>query len=195
MREFLLCNRAEVGMSRNNEFGNTQYGMTIVELIVVIVVLSIIAAASISRFLGVNAFDSFILRDQIVSLTRTAQQSALGRSDVVLTIQPSVSLDTVTLTTSYGGGTAINSVEFDLSPIVLTGSVNNTDSCSVTLGSAVTNGAPFIIRFDELGDLELSGFGAGSTITDNVKICLNDSPIDSVCISPAGFAYGGDCDV
>ena len=171
-------------------------GFTVIEIVIVIVLVSIISAVALSRIIGGNTFSAFILRDQIISLTRTAQQSALGRSDVTLTITPSASLDTVTITTGYGAGpTIINSVEFDLSPISITGSVNNTDSCSVTLGSAITNAAPLIVRFDELGDLELSGFGAGTTVTDSVKICLDARPVDSVCISPAGFAYAGDCDV
>lgn len=175
---------------------NKIVGFTLVELVIVIVIISVLGAVALSRILRGNTYDAFILRDQIISLARTTQQSALGRADVILTITPSVSLETVTLTTSYGAGPAtINTVEFDLSPISITGSVNNTDSCSVTLGSAITNAAPFIIRFDELGDLDLSGFGAGSSVTDSVKICLNDDPADSVCISPAGFAYAGDCDV
>jgi MSHA pilin protein MshC len=171
-------------------------GFTVIELVIVIVIVSIISVVALSRAIRGNTFSGLILRDQIISLSRTAQQSALGRADVVITITPSASLDTVTLTSSYGAGsTIINSVEFDLAPNVITGSVNNTDSCSITLGSAITNLAPFIIRFDELGDLEASGFGAGTSVTDSVKICLNNRPIDSVCISPGGFAYAGDCDV
>ncbi len=171
-------------------------GFTIIELVIVIVIISIISVVALSRILGGNTFSGLILRDQIISLARSAQQSALGRADVIFTITPSASSDTVTLTTSYGAGaTVINSVEFDLSPIVITGSINNTDSCSVTAGSAITNASPFIMRFDELSDLDVSGFGAGTTVTDNVKICLDDRPVDSVCISPGGFAYAGDCDV
>ncbi len=173
-----------------------QTGFTIIEIVIVLVVVAILASIGFSRFLGGNTFDALIVRDQIISLARSAQQSALGRADVIFTITPSASLDTVTLTTSYGvGATVINSVEFDLSPIVITGSVNNTDSCSVSAGSAITNAAPFIIRFDELSDLDVSGFGAGAAVTDSVKICLDDRPVDSVCISPGGFAYAGDCDV
>ncbi len=171
-------------------------GFTLVELVIIVVIISVLAAVALSRILSGDSFDAFILRDQLISLSRTAQQSALGKADVVFTVQPSASLDTVTLTTSYGTGSVVlNSVEFDLSPIVLTGSVNNTASCAVTAGAAITNAAPFIVRFDELGDLSLSGFGAGSAITDAVKICLNSSSEDSLCISPGGFAYGGNCDI
>jgi hypothetical protein len=160
------------------------------------VIISIISAVTLSRILRSDTFDAYIIRDQIISLSRTAQQSALGRADVILTIIPSLSLDAVTLTTSYGvGPTTISSVKFDLAPIVLAGSVNNTASCSVASGTAVTNAAPLIVRFDELGSLTLSGFGAGVAVTESVKICLNENPANSICISPAGFAYKGDCDV
>ncbi len=175
---------------------NSSNGFTVIEIVIVIVVVAIIAVVALARVSDGNTFDAFALRDQLVSLIRTAQQSALGRADVEVTITPSLSLDTVVITTRYGGGpTTINSVEFGLSPISLTGVVNNTASCSVSVGTAITNGAPFIIRFDELGDLENSGFAAGTTVTDSVKICLNNEPSNSVCVSPGGFAYAGDCDV
>jgi len=172
-------------------------GFTIIEITIVIVIVSIIAAAIISRFATGDVFTGFILRDQIISLARTAQQSALGRADVTLTITPNLGGDSVTIETAYGTGPAvtIDSVTFDLDSISLTGDTNVTDSCSVSTGTAITNAAPFVLRFDELGDLDVSGFGAGSAITSAARICLNDNVIESMCVAPSGFAYAGDCDV
>jgi hypothetical protein len=54
------------------------------------------------------------------------------------------------------------------------------------------------INFDELGDLAASGVtGATGAITSALRICLNNDAnvnTDSVCVSPAGFAYAGSCD-
>lgn len=169
-------------------------GFTIVELVITIVLVSIISTAIIGRFASGDAYSAFIIRDQIISLARTAQQSSLGRESVVLNI--SVTGDTVNLTTEAGTGPVvqISSVDFDLEGISLTGDVNVTDSCATSTGTAIGNSPDFTIRFEELGDLGNSGAGAGSAVTSAVRICLNDSVTDSVCISPSGYAYGGKCD-
>jgi hypothetical protein len=51
------------------------------------------------------------------------------------------------------------------------------------------------IAFGGLGDLRTSGVtGSTGAITSAVRICINDSATMSVCVSPSGFAYAGDCD-
>ena len=54
------------------------------------------------------------------------------------------------------------------------------------------------ISFGELGNLGSSGvLGGASTgaVSSAVRVCLNNDPVFSVCFSPSGFAYAGDCDV
>jgi prepilin-type N-terminal cleavage/methylation domain-containing protein len=187
--------RDAAGQSRDRARSRSS-GFTLVEFVVTIILLGILATVALSRILRADTFNAFIVSDQIISLSRAAQQAALGRSDVLLTITPNVALDSVNLTTaSDGGATTIDSVDLDLGSVTLTGDVNDTSSCATPPVTAITNGTPLIIRFGELGDLEPSGFGAGTAISSAVRICLNDSPVDSVCVSPSGFAYTGDCDV
>lgn len=171
-------------------------GFTVVELVVVIVILSSISVVAISRVLSENTYNAIVVRDQIISLSRTAQQNSLGRADVTMTITPSAAGDTVTIATSYDGG-GIESFTAPLDSISLTGDINETDGCEVTAGAdAITNAAPMTLTFGELGDLGVSGVtGSTGAVTSAVRICLNDTANESICVSPSGFAYAGDCDV
>lgn len=173
-----------------------QAAFTLVEIVVVILVLGIISAVAMSRILGGNTFNAIIVRDQIVSLARTAQQNALGRSDVSMTITPGAGGNDVTLVTSDSGGT-IKTVTLALDTVSLRGDINDTDSCETTTGAdAITNAAPMTLAFGELGNLDTSGVtGSTGAITSALRICLNNTASESVCVSPSGFAYAGDCDV
>ncbi|MEQ8315137.1 MAG: hypothetical protein RL839_06715 [Gammaproteobacteria bacterium] len=149
-----------------------------------------------ARFTEGDTFNSVIVRDQIVSLARTAQQAALGRNNVTMTITPSAGGDMVTLETTYSGGT-IDSYELDLSNVSLSGDINKTASCSVDDGDfSISNSTPMTLGFESFGDLGVSGVtGNTGAVTSAVRICVNNSDVESVCVSPSGFAYAGDCDV
>ena len=177
---------------RSNNFD----GFTLVESIMVIVLVGILAIFVIARFSEGDTFNSVIVRDQIVSLARTAQQASLGRSGVTMTITPNGSGSAVTLQSSYDGGT-IDSYSLDLSNVSLSGDINKTASCSVDDGDfAITSAAPMTLTFELLGNLGVSGVtGNTGAISSAVRICINDSDLESVCVSPSGFAYAGDCDV
>ena len=174
-------------------------GFTIAEMIIAIVIVSIISAVALSRLLGGDTFNAFIIRDQVVSLTRIAQQASLGRAGVSMTITPAA--DSVTISVAEVGGT-IESVVIESRGVVLSGDINKlvgfqTPSCEADNGdNPIAALTPMTINFDELGDLAVSGVtGATGAITSAVRICLNDINTDSVCISPAGFAYSGVCNV
>jgi MSHA pilin protein MshC len=171
-------------------------GFTLVEMVLVLLILSVIGAVAMSRILGGNNFNGLIVRDQIISLARTAQQNALGRANVSMTITPNVGGDSVTIVTSYAGGN-IGSSTTPLDNVSLSGDINNTASCAVTSGvDAITNTAPLTLTFGEYGDLGVSGVtGSTGAVTSAVRICLNDTASESICVSPSGFAYAGDCDV
>lgn len=180
----------------NNRFAMSASGFTVVEIIIVIVIIGIVSVVAMSRLVDGNAFNAIIVRDGIISVARTAQQNSLGRSDVSMTITPNAGGNSVTIATSDTGGT-IESITAPLESVSISGDINDTDSCSVSSGAdAITNANPMTLAFGELGDLGVSGVtGSTGAITSAVRVCLNDNSSESVCISPSGFAYEGDCDV
>jgi len=170
----------------------TNQGFTLIELVLILVIVAILGVTVSSRFLSGNTFNAAVVRDQIISLTRNAQQAALGRATVSLTIQPDGSGNLDLELDDTNGNVIATQISLD-GVTSFSGDVNNTASCT-TGGTDITNGAPFIINFDSLGDLDASGFGAGTAVTSALRICVNDEPDQSICVSSAGFAYGGDCD-
>lgn len=58
-------------------------GFTMVELITVLVVVSILGAIALPRFVGRNAFDTFGFSEQTAQMLRFAQKSAIARRRTV----------------------------------------------------------------------------------------------------------------
>lgn len=171
-------------------------GFTIVEIIITVLIISVLAVSVYSRLSDNNTFEGLIVRDQIISLARIAQQNALGRQDVELRVTPTGSGD-VTIETRTGA-TTLQSVTTSSSSLTLESDVNNTSSCSGGASNTLSSSDYLRLRFAELGDLEDSGVvnaGYPTTVSSAVRICINDDPILSICVSPGGFAYVGDCDV
>lgn len=170
-------------------------GFTLVEIIIVLVIVAVLAVFAISRFLSASTFNAPVIRDQLVSIVRTAQQNSLGRPDVSVAITPSSDGSSVTITSSDNGGT-VSSYQTNLRDVSLSGDINTTASCGATPGGqSITNANPMTINFGELGDLAVSGVtGSTGAVTSALRVCVNNNPVNSVCVSPSGFAYPGDCD-
>ena len=66
------------------------------ELVSVILLLGILAAMVASRITDPASFDGVVAKDSVLALSRSAQQSALGRANVQLTLTPSGSNIVVT---------------------------------------------------------------------------------------------------
>lgn len=173
-----------------------QSGFTLVELVITILIVGILAAVGFSRFFNGQQFNGIILRDRIIAATRAAQQSALGRADVTLTITPNAGATEATVALSETSG-SIQEFVVEIDGVTLNADVDDTDSCATTPGAdAITNANPMTLTFGELGDLGSSGVtGSTSVPSSAVRICINNSANESVCLSPSGFAYAGDCDV
>lgn len=171
-------------------------GFTLVEMIVVILLIAIISMVTMSRFIGGNAFNPLAVQGQIISIIRAGQQSSMGRVDVELTITPNAGNSELTLELTETSGT-IEDIVLDMRGVSLSGDVDvTTASCDTTSGTtAISDSSVMTIVFGQLGDLEDSGFGALTTVDSAIRICLNNDSTSSICVSPAGFAYGGDCDV
>ena len=181
----------------HNKLVNVRKGFTLVEIIIAILLVSILSAVLIARFTDGNTFNGLVLRDQFVSSTRTAQQSAMGRADVELRLVPNASGDEVTITVLEKNGT-IQSVQIPFASVDLTADSNITTSCSSsTPANSITGGsAPLILAFGELGEVQSASI-AGSSVSSPsaLRLCIDDEVEKSVCVSASGYTYIGDCDV
>lgn len=170
-------------------------GFTLIELVVILVLAGVMAAVTIPYFLNPTAFDSMAARDALIGVIRTAQQASLGRSDVVVKIQSIADRWEVLAQQS---GTELRRIEFSNKVVVLeTGDViASGDTCATAFDTAVAS--DFELAFNNKGDLGSftnngSIHAAGPTF-NGVRLCVDDLDFFSVCVSPAGYAYGGVCD-
>lgn len=173
----------------------TGMGFTIVESVVVVLIVGIIAAVTMSRVLRDDTYNAFLARDQITSLARSAQQRAIGRSDVYLEIE-SVG-DNLNMVVADSTG-ELQQATLSNRSITLAADVNETDSCGSTPGGTTVSGAAvFRLYYDELGNLLEGGVSTAGgypvTITDAARFCIDNDPTFSICWSDAGFPFVGDC--
>lgn len=177
-------------------------GFSVVELVVVILIIGIISTAALGRLLEGDVYNAAVVRDQIISLARSGHQRALGRSDVVLIVRPNGDkLEVITAEAFVDANTftTLQSSSIDARSVTVSGDVNVTASCGSTPGAdPLGTAAPMVIQYNELGDLLRGGVsgtvGYPVAATTAMRLCVNNDPIVSICFSPAGFAYAGDCE-
>lgn len=181
------------------ETGCTDGGFTLVELVIILVLIGIVGAVIIPRFIGSSAFESRSAQAGLISTIRTAQQAALGRDNVSFRIN--------TVGNDWQFQTMANAVEIrafttPLDSLTLeTGSAaSSSDTCSTAPGDFdIGVDTDFQLSFDRLGNLvSFTNDGTTELATapafNGVRICLNNNVDLSVCVSRAGYAYAGDCD-
>lgn len=177
-------------------------GFSVIELVVAILLIGVLASVAMSRYLEGDAYNAAVVRDQVISLARSAQQRALGRSDVALIIRPNgndLEIETAEEFVDIEDYTQMQFSTIDMRSVTLAGDVNITDSCDATLSTnTLSSSSPLVIQYDELGDLYRGGIttsvGYPTTVTSGIRLCLNDDPNASICFSPAGFPFKGDCE-
>ncbi len=174
-------------------------GFTLVESVIVIVLIGIVGVVVIPRFLRPNAFSPVATQDGLIATIRAAQQAALGRSAVTFEIDTDG--DDWTFTAKAGIDTIrtfaipTNGVTLETGLAVMSG-----DTCASDPGDfndAMTS--DFLLTFDGKGNLLSFTNGAPPELVSDVsfngvRICVNDDVELSVCVSPAGYAYAGNCD-
>jgi MSHA pilin protein MshC len=170
-------------------------GFTIVELIVVIVLLGIVGAVVIPRFLSPNAFDEPAAQDGLLATIRGAQQAAIGRANVTFEIT-STGDDWTFVAKS--GSTTLRTFQVRTNGVVLeTGSAaSSSNTCANDFDTALAG--DFKLEFNTDGTLKrFTNNGSTENVNasfNGVRICVNDTNAASVCVSPAGYAHAGNCD-
>jgi len=174
-----------------------QTGFSLVELIIVIVLIGIVSVVAMSRMISGNAFNASIARDAILSMARSAQQNAIGHTDIVMTLDIVGNELRLRL---EAGSTLLDTATAPLDEVTIRADVNDTASCAVTPGETLLgSGSSMVVEYDALGSLlqggPVSAPGYPFDPTAGMRICINAEALNSVCISPAGYAYAGNCDV
>ncbi len=153
--------------------GNCQLGFTMVELIVVILLLGIVSVVALPRFIDPQSYRDLLLKDQLISFTRFAQQAALTRFNQQVTLELSRPGDWLFEVKVDGSSYRQQAVERG------NGALTLSSPSSITVNSAT----PLVIRFDNLGNaVELNG----GSLSANLSF---DASGRSFCISRAGYAY------
>jgi len=177
------------------ERNNANKGFSMVELIIVILLVGITGVVVIARLMSPATFNELAARDGLLTVIRAAQQASLGRSTVTFEINQ-VADDWVF--EARAGGTPVQTIEIPMSGVVLeTGSaIASGSTCATAYDTAVA--ADFELAFSSKGDLTQFTNNTTTELVDaafnGVRICVNDSVEFSVCVSPAGYAYAGNCD-
>jgi len=159
-------------------------GFTLVELVSVLLLASIVAAFSTSRFAETASLDERLAKDQILSLARSAQQLSLARGNVDLYFQDTGS--ELSVSTRVDGSVQTSRI-FPKNEVAITADTSADGGTQGTCAAIVT---PISVSFDASG--ELAGAYPSGTYSEGFPICLNGS-IVSLCISPSGFAHSGSC--
>ena len=162
-------------------------GFTLIELIAVIILVGILGAAIHARFAGGSTYESAIVRDQIITSARSAQQKALGHRDVRLSLQPQDNVLLLSVTDAQG---PLQTVDVPLRGIILSARVDASDDCSVP-GTPITESAPLVLDYVLPGNLDKAG---GVPVASQVHICVGEDPGVSLCIASTGFAFAGTCE-
>lgn len=183
-------------------FQRVSRGFSVIELVIVILIIGVISTVAMSRLLDGDTYNASVVRDQVISLARSGHHRALGRTDVALILRPNG--DNLEVTTAEDFVDAndyavLQTSSIDARSVTVSGDVNISASCASTPGTnLLSNAAPMVIQYDELGDLYQGGVtsavGYPFAASTAIRLCVNNDPIVSICFSPAGFAFAGDCE-
>lgn len=182
------------------------HGFSVIEMIAVVMLLGIVGTVVFSRFSDPTSFNQAAVKDSLVTSIRQAQQAALGRSDVTFSIVQTA--DEYQFLVKSGANVLTTQTINSQNIVLQTGTAEAlstaTDSCaSGARFDASVQG--FVIEFDSQGNIASFDYDAnpmGPELNEDppsfdfngVRICVNDLVTASVCVSPAGYAYEGDCD-
>ncbi|WP_020406370.1 prepilin-type N-terminal cleavage/methylation domain-containing protein [Hahella ganghwensis] len=159
-----------------------QAGFTLVELVLVLILTSVLAASAIGLFATKDGYTARTTADLILAQARLAQQVALGRSlSSNVSFSVSRSGDDLTLAVTQSPYSSIR--DADVQGVTVSWKESSTASCSG--GSS----SDFTVQFDRRGDATSPGGNAVDTL-----ICVVGNRTIPICISSLGYAYEGVCE-
>ena len=148
------------------------FGFTMVELIVVIALLGILSAVAISRFGNTQTYHDLQLKDQLISIARVAQQTALNRNDQNVRLRLSRPDDWL-LQVQVNIPPSSSWLDLKQQSVV-----NNNGQLTDPNDQSISSSHSYEVMFDNLGNLS----GVLSNLAFNASGVI-------VCLSLAGYAY------
>ncbi|WP_028111452.1 type II secretion system protein [Ferrimonas kyonanensis] len=158
--------------------GERQKGFTLIELVTIIVLVTILSVAALSRFLGADQFATYTARDQLLSELHYLQQLNLAGQNCQLNVNG----NGFWLTATCGSPSKRARQERCDSGAVINNGVCLNDGVALTM--AGTN--VFSLSFDDLGRVNNCTLTAGQC-----RLTISGSDTLSLCIENQGYIH--DC--
>lgn len=152
------------------------WGFTLVELIVVVLLLAIVSLTAISRFSGRQSYELYALQEQAASVIRQVQLNRM-QSNMDMSVSGAESLSLVAANNCIGSQSACDNLSETRSDVIA--------SDDYSFSSVPTSSYSSPIEFNLLGNPE-------NTASSGVQITIssNNSPDRAwVCINSQGFVY------
>ncbi|MEW6997616.1 prepilin-type N-terminal cleavage/methylation domain-containing protein [Colwelliaceae bacterium BS250] len=146
-------------------------GFTLIELVVVILIIAILAITAAPKFIGVNNFDSFAYRDQMVSSLRLMQQQAMQQTNSNSCHQ------IIIANKSYGRSSDCTA------PTLIVGWQDDNTGFSVPDSSTVT------INSVSTSTLTFDSWGRAQECASQCVIEFNNADTAQLCIEVEGYIH------
>ena len=144
-----------------------------IELIMVIVILGILSVSASGLFSSKSSYVAFIAKDQLISMSLLAQQTALAQQDntiVLCLLQSSIDWTFEVRETNCSGDLYLQTV------------VERSNATLTQDGSAFSS--PQTITYTSAASLT-----AGS----NIAFVFTGGSTETICLASTGYAYSGSC--
>lgn len=163
-------------------------GFTLIELIIVIVLISILSAVGIGLFSSPSQYTPSLASEAWINQLRYSQRQSFLKSQLtqplLLTISRTSNVWRFSLSQA---GQFIDEFDIEHNGLFLNYS-NVSFSSECPLLSAMSFPATF--RFDGYGELVDN---SNNKLNSNHRFCVPSTNSKNWCLSPSGYAYGGEC--
>lgn len=186
-----------------------QRGFTLVEIIVVIIILSILAAVAIPRIGNVSRYDELALRSTVLGSLRLAQKAALAQhaSTVYWVLERSTDRQwqvSLLIDDDISDATAPTSITPPQLDTAITADTAFTYSVSLASGTeagSLSAGENLVVMYNQLGDMirvdnnvslnSAASFpGSGQTVDSSLQLTDDNGDF---CLSLTGYTYESTC--